>query len=77
MLAQVANVFVALMALLHVYILVLEMFLWKTPFGRKTFGTTAEVAESSATASPGCEGAYPKPKPHFGKAALKSPPAFC
>ena len=47
MLTQVANVFVALMALLHVYILVLEMFLWTTKRGRKAFGTTAEFAEAS------------------------------
>ena len=47
MLAQVATVFVALMALLHVYILVLEMFLWTTPRGRKAFGTTQEFAEQS------------------------------
>jgi putative membrane protein len=47
MLATVANVFVALIALLHVYILVLEMFLWTTPRGRKAFGTTAEFAEQS------------------------------
>ena len=47
MLTQVANVFVALIALLHVYILVLEMFLWTTPRGRKAFGTTKEFAEAS------------------------------
>ena len=47
MLVTVANVFVALMALLHVYILVLEMFLWTTPRGRRAFGTTAEFAEQS------------------------------
>ena len=47
MLTQVANVFVALIALLHVYILVLEMFLWTTPRGRKAFGTTKEFAEQS------------------------------
>jgi putative membrane protein len=49
MLTTVANVFVALMALLHVYILVLEMFLWTTPRGRKAFGLTAEFAEASKT----------------------------
>ena len=49
MLTQVANVFVALMALLHVYILVLEMFLWTTPRGRKAFGLTPEFAEASKT----------------------------
>jgi putative membrane protein len=47
MLNQVANVLVALMALLHVYILVLEMFLWTTPRGRRAFGTTPEFAEQS------------------------------
>lgn len=47
MLNQVANVFVALIALLHVYILVLEMFLWTTPRGRRAFGTTPEFAEQS------------------------------
>jgi len=42
-----ATVLVALMALLHVYILVLEMFLWTTKRGRKAFGTTVEFAEAS------------------------------
>ena len=43
----VANVLVGLVALIHVYILVLEMFLWTTPKGRKAFGTTPEFAEAS------------------------------
>lgn len=43
-----AMVVVGLVALLHGYILVLEMFLWRTPRVRAIFGTTAEVAESSA-----------------------------
>jgi putative membrane protein len=47
MLSVIANLFVALIALLHVYILVLEMFLWTTPRGRKAFGTTAEFAQQS------------------------------
>ena len=42
-----ATILVALMALLHVYILVLEMFLWTSKRGRKAFGTTAEFAEAS------------------------------
>ena len=42
-----ACVLVALVALLHVYFLVLEMFLWTTPKGRKVFGTTPEFAEAS------------------------------
>jgi putative membrane protein len=47
MLAHVANVAVALMAVLHVYILVLEMFLWTTPTGRRAFGLTPEFAQAS------------------------------
>src|ERR1700674_2096750 len=43
-----ATVMVTVVAALHVYFLVLEMFLWRTPFGRRTFGTTPEAAESSA-----------------------------
>lgn len=39
-----ANVVVLLIALLHVYILVLEMFLWDTPRGLKAFGLTPEQA---------------------------------
>jgi len=43
-----ATILIALVAALHLYFLVLEMFLWRTPFGRRTFGTTTEAAESSA-----------------------------
>jgi putative membrane protein len=43
-----ATAVIVLVAALHVYFLVLEMFLWRSPFGRRTFGTTAEFAESSA-----------------------------
>ena len=43
-----AAVLVAIVAGLHLYILVLEMFLWRTPFGRRAFGTTQEAADSSA-----------------------------
>ena len=45
--STIANVLVALIALLHVYFLVLEMFLWDKPFGRKTFGLTPEFAAAS------------------------------
>ena len=45
----IAAVLIALVAGLHVYFLVLEMFLWKTPFGRRTFGMGAELAESTST----------------------------
>jgi putative membrane protein len=44
----IANVLVALVALLHVYFLVLEMFLWTKPLGLKTFGQSLEKATDSA-----------------------------
>ncbi len=40
---------VGLVALLHVYFMVLEMFLWTTPFGQKTFGRTAKEQEQTAS----------------------------
>jgi putative membrane protein len=43
----VAQILVALVALLHAYFLVLEMFLWTKPTGRRAFGTTQEQAEQS------------------------------
>jgi putative membrane protein len=43
-----AAVMVTIVAGLHLYILVLEMFLWRTPIGRRAFGTTQEAADSSA-----------------------------
>lgn len=42
-----ANIVVALIALLHVYFLVLEMFLWTKPAGRKAFGLSREQAEAT------------------------------
>ena len=41
------DILVAVVALLHLYFLVLEMFLWTKPFGRKTFRLTPEFAEAS------------------------------
>ena len=46
---MLANVLVALVALLHGYFLILEMFLWDKPYGLKTFGLTTEAAASSKT----------------------------
>jgi len=43
----IANIIVALIALLHVYILVLEMFLWDKPAGLRAFGQTQEKATAS------------------------------
>jgi putative membrane protein len=44
MLKTAADTVVLLIALLHVYILVLEMFLWDKPKGMKAFGLTQEFA---------------------------------
>ena len=44
---MIANVLVGLVALIHLYIVVLEMFLWDKPTGRRVFGTTAEFASAS------------------------------
>ena len=43
----VADLLVALVALLHLYFLVLEMFLWDKPLGLKTFHHSAEEAAAS------------------------------
>ncbi|MDR6815519.1 putative membrane protein [Neorhizobium sp. 2083] len=45
--ALLANIFVALTALLHVGFLVLEMFLWTGPTGRKVFRMSPEQAETT------------------------------
>lgn len=42
-----SNVLVALVAALHGWFLVLEMFLWDKPKGLKTFGLTPEFATAS------------------------------
>ncbi len=42
-----ADIVVALVALLHLYFLVLEMFLWDKPVGMRVFGLTPEAAASS------------------------------
>jgi putative membrane protein len=44
----IANILVALVALLHVYFLVLEMFLWTRPLGLRTFRLSLEKATDSA-----------------------------
>jgi putative membrane protein len=45
--ATAANIMIGLIALLHAYFLVLEMFLWDKPFGRRVFKTTPEFAAAS------------------------------
>jgi putative membrane protein len=44
-----ANVLVAVVALLHLGFLYLEMFLWDKPRGLRTFNMTAEAAKQSKT----------------------------
>ena len=43
----IAKILIALVALEHLYFLVLEMFLWTTPRTRAAFGMTAEQAEQT------------------------------
>ncbi|MEK7361390.1 MAG: DUF1304 domain-containing protein [Pseudomonadota bacterium] len=42
-----ANIAVGLVAALHLYFLVLEMFFWDQPLGRRVFGLTPEFAAAS------------------------------
>jgi len=42
-----ANIVIGLVALLHAYFLVLEMFLWTTPYGMRTFKLTPEFAAAT------------------------------
>jgi len=44
----IANFLVAVVAALHVYFLILEMFLWTKPLGLKTFRNSIEKATDSA-----------------------------
>jgi putative membrane protein len=43
----IADIVVGLIALIHVNILVLEMFLWDKPAGLRAFGQTPEAAKAS------------------------------
>ena len=43
----IANIFIGLIALIHVYILVLEMFLWDKPMGLRAFGQSQAEATAS------------------------------
>jgi len=47
--ALITDILIGVVALLHIYFLVLEMFLWDTPFGHRTFNLTAEFAAASKT----------------------------
>src|SRR5215211_9149535 len=45
----VANILVGIVAVLHIGFLVLEMFLWDHPVGRRNFKMTPEYSKESAT----------------------------
>jgi putative membrane protein len=45
--STLANIAVALVALLHAYFLVLEMFLWDKPLGMRVFRLTPEFAKAT------------------------------
>ena len=45
---MLTTIAISIVILLHVLFMVLEMFLWNTPFGRKTFGLKEEYAKQSA-----------------------------
>lgn len=44
---MLANILVAVVALLHLYFMILEMFLWDKPAGLRAFGLTLERAQAS------------------------------
>lgn len=45
--STIANLVIAVVALLHVYFLILEMFLWDKPAGLRAFGQTQAAATAS------------------------------
>jgi putative membrane protein len=53
----IAKILIALVALEHIYFLVLEMFLWTAPRTRKAFGMSAEQAEQTKVLA-GNQGLY-------------------
>lgn len=46
---MLAKILIALVAAIHLYIFVLEVFLWTKPAGRRAFGLTPEFAEATKT----------------------------
>lgn len=53
----VANILVALVALIHIYIVLLEMLWWTSARGQKAFGLTPEFAEQTKVLA-GNQGLY-------------------
>ncbi|MGL4767332.1 MAG: DUF1304 domain-containing protein [Formosimonas sp.] len=46
---SIAMLVTGFVAFFHIYVMCLEMFMWNTPKGHKTFGLTPELAEASKT----------------------------
>ena len=53
----IANIVIGIVALIHAYILVLEMFLWEKPVGLRAFGLTKEFAAATRVLA-GNQGLY-------------------
>ncbi len=47
--ATLLTTLIIIIIFLHMYFLILEMFLWDSPYGRKTFGLSTEFANRSKT----------------------------
>ncbi len=47
MISTIANIIVGLIGVIHIYILVLEMFLWEKPIGLRAFNQTLDAAIAS------------------------------
>ncbi len=54
---MIAQILIALIAILHIYIMILEMFLWESPRARAAFGTSAEFARATRVLA-GNQGLY-------------------
>ena len=46
---MIGSILTGVVALIHLYILIIEMFLWDKPQGMKAFGTTAAFAAETKT----------------------------
>ena len=54
---MLATLLVALVAIIHLAILVLEMFLWEAPAGRRAFNLSADFARQTRVLAAGIFGA--------------------
>ena len=45
----ITTITISIVIILHILFLILEMFLWNTPYGRKTFGLSEDYAKKSAS----------------------------